>query len=220
MQSGQLLLQAADLMQVLVRAFVDEPDVGRQSPTVLASLCWWLSQNRVDPTALYERALLDHPRDFWLHLHAAMQSKDPRGAVGLAHAAVALRPRNVLAYNSLSFHLRRRGDWAAAVIVATSPPNADLLPRGLLKRSGKQAARQILDPERLERVWATVAGDYSLILVAAGCIDDPTALSVAASCSATLLLVSLGETPRLAALEAREHLLAVGANPAGCLICD
>lgn len=28
-QAGQLLLQAADLMQVIVRAFVDEPDIGR-----------------------------------------------------------------------------------------------------------------------------------------------------------------------------------------------
>jgi hypothetical protein len=50
----------------------DEDDVGMQSPTVLAPLGALLRLNGADPTALFERALLDHPQDFWLHLHAAM----------------------------------------------------------------------------------------------------------------------------------------------------
>src|SRR5262249_20916362 len=52
-----------------------EPDIGRQSPTVVACLAWLLWENETDPSsgmheadlmALYERALLGHPRDFWL----------------------------------------------------------------------------------------------------------------------------------------------------------
>jgi serine/threonine-protein kinase len=51
----------------------DNVDVERQSPTVLASLGWLLMNNLQDSTALFERALLGHPRDFWLHLHASQR---------------------------------------------------------------------------------------------------------------------------------------------------
>jgi len=38
--SGDLVLQAADLSRVLVRAFVDEPDVGRLMPGQLIEVTW------------------------------------------------------------------------------------------------------------------------------------------------------------------------------------
>jgi hypothetical protein len=69
-----------------------DPDVGRQSPMVLTSLAYWLASNEGDPTALYARVLVDHPRDFWLHLHAAMLARDPGARVGLALAAIAMPP--------------------------------------------------------------------------------------------------------------------------------
>jgi serine/threonine-protein kinase len=80
----------------------EKPDVGRQSPTVLASLGMWLASNWADSTAFYERVLLDHPRDFWLHLHAAMVAKEPGARVGLARAAIAIRPQNAQAYVQLA----------------------------------------------------------------------------------------------------------------------
>ena len=40
MQAGDLLLQEADLSQVLVRAFVDEPDVGRLQPGQRVEITW------------------------------------------------------------------------------------------------------------------------------------------------------------------------------------
>src|SRR5262249_49989847 len=53
-----------------------EVDLGRQSTTVLTSLGGLLSMNGEDPVALYQRALLDHPRDFWLHIHAALSTRE------------------------------------------------------------------------------------------------------------------------------------------------
>jgi HlyD family secretion protein len=39
-QAGELLLQEADLSQVLVRAFVDEPDIGRLQPGQRVEITW------------------------------------------------------------------------------------------------------------------------------------------------------------------------------------
>ncbi len=40
MQAGELLLQEADLSRVLVRAFVDEPDVGRLQTGEKVEVTW------------------------------------------------------------------------------------------------------------------------------------------------------------------------------------
>jgi serine/threonine-protein kinase len=95
-----------------------EPEAGRQSPTVLVSLGVLLSLNGEDPSALFEQGLLDHPRDFWLHLNAALFITEPGVKIGLAHAALAIRPRNVSAYILLAWFLRERGDLPAALVAA------------------------------------------------------------------------------------------------------
>jgi serine/threonine-protein kinase len=97
-----------------------EVDVGRQSPMVLVLLGKLLRVNEADPTVLWERAVLYHPRDFRLLLYAALDSMptERRNAVGLAVAAVAVRPRNALAYSALSYRLWTRGDWPEALVAA------------------------------------------------------------------------------------------------------
>jgi serine/threonine-protein kinase len=95
-----------------------EVDVGRQPPKVLALLGRLMYANGVDPTALFERALLHHPRDFWLHLYAAMYTNEPGVKIGLALAALAVRPRNARAYSILANALRQRGDWPEALEAA------------------------------------------------------------------------------------------------------
>jgi tetratricopeptide (TPR) repeat protein len=95
-----------------------EVHVEQQSPSVLATLGWWLSTNGADPTPLFQRALLGHPRDFWLHLRAALRAQGPGVNVGLALAALAIRPGNALAYTVLAHNLRERGDWSAALVAA------------------------------------------------------------------------------------------------------
>jgi serine/threonine-protein kinase len=95
-----------------------EVDVRRQPPVVLASLGYWLSVNEADPTALFERALLAHPRDFWLHVHAAMWGLDLGPKVGLALAALAVRPGSAPTHVFLAHHLRERRDWPEALAAA------------------------------------------------------------------------------------------------------
>jgi serine/threonine-protein kinase len=95
-----------------------EPGVGRQSPTILASFGNWLTSNGAIPTAFWERVLLDHPRDFWLHLSAAIAATEPGARVGLSRAAIAIRPQNAPAYGQLARGLGERGAWPEVLVAA------------------------------------------------------------------------------------------------------
>jgi serine/threonine-protein kinase len=106
------------LTRLANEALAKEGELGRQSPTVLVALGGLLHYNGEDPSALLEQALLDHPRDFWLHLNAALFTLEPKAGAGLAHAAVAIRPRSELAYVTLSQRLQQRGDSPAALVAA------------------------------------------------------------------------------------------------------
>jgi serine/threonine-protein kinase len=165
----------------------EEADVGQESPTVLASLGVLLSYNGADPTALFARALLNHPRDFWLNLHAAMHAvKDHGLSAGLAQAALAVRPQSALAYMTLAWSLLHREDWAAALLAANwtirSNPNYTLgyIQLGLALRGKKDLPGAVaafkkaadIDPDYayawwqlgqvflLQGDWAAVADAY------------------------------------------------------------
>jgi serine/threonine-protein kinase len=96
----------------------DDVDVERQPPTVLASLGYLLSAEGTDPTALFERALLYHPRDFWLTLNALMWATNSGAKVGQGLAVLALRPRISGVYCNLAWYMRKRGDLAEALAAA------------------------------------------------------------------------------------------------------
>jgi serine/threonine-protein kinase len=102
-----------------------EVDVGLQSPTILASLGWRLRLNKANPTALYERAVIAHPRDFWLHLNAAMFARVAGDKVGLALAALAIRPKSAPAHSVLSVLLGQRGNWPGALAAAERAVDLD-----------------------------------------------------------------------------------------------
>jgi serine/threonine-protein kinase len=93
-------------------------DAGQQSPTVLVSLGVCLSRGGVHSAALFQRALLSHPQDFWLHLNAALMIADPGDRIGLAHATLAIRPRNAVAHEMVAWILSNREDWATALVAA------------------------------------------------------------------------------------------------------
>ena len=95
-----------------------EVDVERQSPTILASLGRRLKVTRADATALYKQAVLCHPRDFWLHLSAALDAGEPGVQVGFYLAALAVRPNSAVAYSNLSGCLWSQGDLRGAVTAA------------------------------------------------------------------------------------------------------
>jgi tetratricopeptide (TPR) repeat protein len=105
--------------EALIR-LAKEVDVGQQSPTILVSLGWWLTMRgvHVHSDALFQRPLLSYPRDFWLHLNAAMKAPDPGVRIGLAQAALAIRPQNAVALQIVGWGLLNRGDWATALVAA------------------------------------------------------------------------------------------------------
>jgi serine/threonine-protein kinase len=96
----------------------EEVDVWSQSPTVLVSIGGLLKNHGADASALFERALLNHPQNFWLHLNTAQYTKAPGVKSGLAHAALAVRPGSAHAYHLLAVGLWKRGELAPAVVAA------------------------------------------------------------------------------------------------------
>jgi serine/threonine-protein kinase len=105
-----------------------EVDFGRQSPTVLTCFFWWLDKTGEDTTALLERAIMDHHRDFWMHRHAALLAKEPGLRVGHAGTTLAIRPGNVFAYVQLAMGLQQRGNLHEALeamhrVVEIDPEN-------------------------------------------------------------------------------------------------
>ena len=63
-----------------------------QSPQVILALANLLNKKyRVDQ--ILRRALLDHPRDFWLHFNQGIISKDPVEQIGCYRAARSFDPR-------------------------------------------------------------------------------------------------------------------------------
>jgi tetratricopeptide (TPR) repeat protein len=93
-------------------------DIERQSPTILATLGQRLQVASANSAALFKQAVLCHPRDFWLHLNAAIFAKEPGARVGLNLAACAIRPNSPMAYSNLSVSLREQGDLRGAVTAA------------------------------------------------------------------------------------------------------
>jgi tetratricopeptide (TPR) repeat protein len=106
------------LTQLADELLTNELDFGRQPPTILAALGRLLTNNGADPAALFARAVVEHPRDFWLHMHAAANTKDTGARMGLAVAALAVRPQSAAAYRSVTITLLERGDWRTALVAA------------------------------------------------------------------------------------------------------
>jgi serine/threonine-protein kinase len=149
-------------------SLIDDVDIAHQPPTVLASLGWLLLFSKeANSTAFFERALLYHPRDFWLHLHALHFGTDPGTKVGLALATLALRPQTPVAYCCLSWHLRQRGDLAEALVAANRAidinPNftAGYIDRGLVLQDKKDLPGAVaafqkaieLEPDYMWPIW-------------------------------------------------------------------
>jgi eukaryotic-like serine/threonine-protein kinase len=99
-------------------ALAGDVDVERQSPTILTSFGLRLQLTGADSMALYKKAILYHPRDFWLHLNAGSYAKESGVRVGLNLAACAIRPNSPMAYSNLSNSLREQGDLSGALTAA------------------------------------------------------------------------------------------------------
>jgi serine/threonine protein kinase/Flp pilus assembly protein TadD len=85
--------------QSQLKALADEVDLSEQSPQVLVALA-----NRISgEAALVRRALVAHPRDFWLLFQLGQSSSNPIEQAGAFRAALAVRPETAVVYYNLGF---------------------------------------------------------------------------------------------------------------------
>jgi dipeptidyl aminopeptidase/acylaminoacyl peptidase/serine/threonine protein kinase/Tfp pilus assembly protein PilF len=96
-----------------LKALVDEADFARQSPQLLCTIASFLRLHKADSTGLVRRALVFHPRDFWLHLELGQTSSNVVEQTGAFRAAQSIRPDNSYVYYALgvlSYQQRRLGE--------------------------------------------------------------------------------------------------------------
>lgn len=84
-----------------LRALATEVDCGRQTPQLLLALGRCLGAAGGDPTSLIRRALIQHPRDFWLSFELGYASKNHTEQAGAFRAALAVRPEAAVAHYNL-----------------------------------------------------------------------------------------------------------------------
>ncbi|HEV7924957.1 MAG TPA: tetratricopeptide repeat protein, partial [Verrucomicrobiae bacterium] len=89
--------------------------VGSPNAPLLASTALFPLNFGVDGSTIYHRALLSHPRDFWLHWNAATHAVEPAEKIGLYLAAIAVRPESVTAHTSLGSAFRDKKDLVGAI---------------------------------------------------------------------------------------------------------
>src|SRR5262249_55256218 len=86
-----------------IKSLAAEVDSERQSPQILAALVVRTSllNGSSDAVTLLRRALVHHPRDFWLLYLLGTNSANPAEQIGAFRATLAVRPRSAIAYYSL-----------------------------------------------------------------------------------------------------------------------
>jgi len=76
-------------------------DCAHQTPQLLAALGQCFRSAGGDASALFRRALIYHPRDFWLYLELGLSSRKGVEQAGAFRAALAVRPDAVVAHFNL-----------------------------------------------------------------------------------------------------------------------
>ncbi len=84
-----------------LRQLAAEVDLAQQSPQLLAAFAQRLGSAKGDVPGLLRRALVEHPRDFWLYFELGHAGRDPSEQAGDFRAALAVRPESVYAYYGL-----------------------------------------------------------------------------------------------------------------------
>jgi HlyD family secretion protein len=155
-QPGDLLLQEADLSKVLVRAYVDEPDIGRLSPGNRIEVRW-----DAIPGRKWEGTL-----------SAAPSTVKVRGTrnVGEATCVVANPDFKLLPNVNVGI-----------TIVTAEDPNALILPREAVRSDdGKSYVYQIVDNTLKRRIVQTALSNLTSVEIASGLSDGaPVAVPMA-----------------------------------------
>jgi serine/threonine-protein kinase len=86
-----------------LKVLAADVDCRRQTPQILSALAVRTSMlnGSADAVALLRRALLHHPRDFWLLYLLGLHSSNPAEQIGAFRATLAVRPQSAIACYSL-----------------------------------------------------------------------------------------------------------------------
>lgn len=97
-------------------ALAQQANPGQQSPPLLILLSGQLAKHgsQAEATKLLRKALLHHPRDFWLYFHLGDLTNDPAEKAGYYLAALALNPACVVVHNNYGVVLQSQGKLDAA----------------------------------------------------------------------------------------------------------
>jgi serine/threonine protein kinase/tetratricopeptide (TPR) repeat protein len=98
-----------------LRALAAKADCAHQSPQLLAALGQCLGWAGGDPSDLLRRALIHHPRDFWLHFQLGVSSKQGVEQAGAFRAALAVRPDAATAHYNLGVVLQSERPFDEAI---------------------------------------------------------------------------------------------------------
>ncbi len=114
--------------QEALQALARDAAAPKQPPAMITALARRLHRTNGDPVPLLESALLEHPRDFWLHFEMALGTKNPEAQVRSYHAAIAVHPSAAVAYSNLgnSLYQMKRLDAAIAACRKAIDLNPDL----------------------------------------------------------------------------------------------
>jgi len=152
-QPGDLLLQEADLSKVLVRAYVDEPDIGRLSPGNRIEVTW-----DAIPGRKWEGTLSAAP--------STVKIRGTRN-VGEATCVVANPDFKLLPNVNVGI-----------TIVTAEDPNALILPREAVRSDdGKSYVYQIVDNTLKRRNVQTALSNLTSVEIASG-LGDGAAVAV------------------------------------------
>jgi tetratricopeptide (TPR) repeat protein len=90
-------------------------DLGEQPPQLILLLSLGLPEHSAVKTAFLQRALSNHPDDFWLPFYLGSEVTDSAESIGCYRAAVAIRPQSYAAHLNLGAALSNRGDLENAI---------------------------------------------------------------------------------------------------------
>jgi serine/threonine-protein kinase len=110
-----------------LRTLAGEVDCARQTPQLLTALGQCLGEAGGDAASLFRRALIHHPRDFWLFFGLGLASKDHPEQAGAFRAALAVRPDAAVAHFNLG--VIQQGEHQVEEAIACYQKAIDLDPK-------------------------------------------------------------------------------------------
>ena len=116
--------------QAKLKALAAQVDCAQQSPQLLAALGRCFHTAGGDACGLYRRALVQHPRDFWLYFELGLSSQNRAEQAGAFRAALGTRPEAAVASYNLGVIQQADGQLDEAIACYRKAIELDAKHRG------------------------------------------------------------------------------------------